>query len=54
MKCNTSGGLRGLCGLVARENVSPFLSNSVSGQEGLFGGRSGGVRVSFFLLGCGG
>ena len=28
--------------------MGPFLPDSVSGQEGLFGGRSGRVRIPFF------
>ena len=32
-KCNTSGGLRALCGSVGRESVGPFCANRVSAAK---------------------
>ena len=57
-KCNTSGGLRGLCGLVAREDVvAVFFQIAVARREGRFWGkRVGSGRPSatgFWWVKCG-
>ena len=48
MECNTSGGLRGLCGSVERENVGPFLPNRRVTSGGAVLGQVSGVGMPFF------
>ena len=52
-KCNTSGGLRALCGLVVGETDRRFFQIACRVERGGFGASEWG-RGALLLLGCGG